>query len=155
MGKKRYRGHYCWMCGDVLPNENFSGRGHRDHICKKCRKLPFAKRQEKKDRDFLFNVLDQKNISKGNRKTIEEMLSCSAGLLKEEASVILQVAQLFPHKKHRADRLRKSHRVLFDELVRLGFLYDWIGPEEEDWREQRCLAIDTELQFLADHTKTI
>jgi hypothetical protein len=30
------RGHFCWMCGRVRPNEKFSGSGHRDHVCKEC-----------------------------------------------------------------------------------------------------------------------
>ncbi|NJD04308.1 MAG: hypothetical protein FIA99_17325 [Ruminiclostridium sp.] len=39
--KKRYRGHYCKVCGQIKSNESFSGKGHRDHICKKCsRKSP-------------------------------------------------------------------------------------------------------------------
>ncbi|MCO5298303.1 MAG: hypothetical protein M9921_15755 [Fimbriimonadaceae bacterium] len=33
---KKRRGHYCWVCGRVRPNEKFSGAGHRDHICKEC-----------------------------------------------------------------------------------------------------------------------
>ena len=33
---KKRRGHYCWACGRTRPNEKFSGRGHRDHICKEC-----------------------------------------------------------------------------------------------------------------------
>ncbi|MCC3359113.1 hypothetical protein [Bacillus sp. REN16] len=32
------RGHYCKGCGDFLPNEKFSGRGHREHLCKECKK---------------------------------------------------------------------------------------------------------------------
>lgn len=92
--KKRYRGHYCWMCESILSNESFSGRGHRDHICKKCKNLPHAKRQEKMDQDFLFNVLLQKNISKGNQKTLEEMVSRSTGCMKEKAEAVLLVAQM-------------------------------------------------------------
>jgi len=161
--KKRYRGHYCWMCESILSNESFSGRGHRDHICKKCKKLPRAKRQEKMDQDFLFNVLLQKNISKGNQKTLEEMVSRSAGCMKEKAEAVLLVAQTLPRKKKR--KLRKNNRALFDELVRLGLVYDWSEdlvdePEHDDYcdhydcwyemDEQRCLELDTELRFLAD-----
>ena len=155
--KKRYRGHYCWMCESILSNESFSGRGHRDHICKKCKKLPRAKRQEKMDQDFLFNVLLQKNISKGNQKTLEEMVSRSAGRMKEKAEAVLLVAQTLPRKKKR--RLRKNNRALFEELVRLGLIFDWgeVSYEDEseydaedEWEEQHCLELDTELRFLAD-----
>ncbi len=37
--KKKRRGHFCWSCQCSLPNERFSGRGHRNHLCKKCSKL--------------------------------------------------------------------------------------------------------------------
>jgi len=29
-------GHYCYVCGRDRPNEKFSGRGHKRHICKDC-----------------------------------------------------------------------------------------------------------------------
>ncbi|MEI8254846.1 MAG: hypothetical protein WCJ30_04160 [Deltaproteobacteria bacterium] len=37
--KKRYRGHYCWVCESILPNEKFSGGGHARHVCRKCNRL--------------------------------------------------------------------------------------------------------------------
>lgn len=43
---KHHRGHYCKICGRVLPNEKFSGKGHANHICKECAKLPVEKRNE-------------------------------------------------------------------------------------------------------------
>ncbi|RXI96569.1 hypothetical protein DS745_22970 [Anaerobacillus alkaliphilus] len=36
MGKKR-SGHYCFVCGRYRANEKFSGKGHRQHICKDCK----------------------------------------------------------------------------------------------------------------------
>ncbi len=37
--RKKRRGHFCWSCQTTLPNERFSGRGHRRHLCKKCSRL--------------------------------------------------------------------------------------------------------------------
>jgi hypothetical protein len=37
--KKRYRGHYCWCCDRIRPNEKFSGKGHAQHLCKACARL--------------------------------------------------------------------------------------------------------------------
>lgn len=37
MGKKN-QGHYCFACGRSRPNEKFSGKGHRQHLCKDCNK---------------------------------------------------------------------------------------------------------------------
>ena len=37
MGKKKKRqGHYCRVCHTYRANEKFSGKGHRQHICKDC-----------------------------------------------------------------------------------------------------------------------
>lgn len=33
------RGHFCWACGRVRPNEQFSGKGHQRHICRACARL--------------------------------------------------------------------------------------------------------------------
>ena len=40
MGKRaKRRGHFCWCCGRIRPNERFSGRGHARHLCRDCAKL--------------------------------------------------------------------------------------------------------------------
>ncbi|MDQ1002735.1 hypothetical protein QFZ28_003135 [Neobacillus niacini] len=36
--RSKERGHFCKGCVDFLPNEKFSGRGHREHLCKECKK---------------------------------------------------------------------------------------------------------------------
>ena len=38
--KKKHHGHYCRICGNYLPNEKFTGKGHTRHICKSCQSLP-------------------------------------------------------------------------------------------------------------------
>jgi len=43
------------MCGRHRPNERFSGKGHRDHLCKDCSRLP----KEQRDRQrALIDVED-------------------------------------------------------------------------------------------------
>lgn len=37
MAKKR--GHYCFGCYRYLANEKFNGKGHRIHLCKKCKSV--------------------------------------------------------------------------------------------------------------------
>lgn len=59
MGKRRKkrRGHFCWCCEQVLPNERFSGAGHRQHLCKKCKRLgreELAYRQQVRNIDRLI-----------------------------------------------------------------------------------------------------
>jgi len=78
---KKYRGHYCKICGEIKANEKFSGKGHRSHICKSCSKLSVEKRNElvrmrkiedielsgfylsKKDRELLMKYSKDKKYS--------------------------------------------------------------------------------------------
>ena len=39
-------GHFCWVCGEHKSNESFSGKGHANHMCKKCHALPVAERNK-------------------------------------------------------------------------------------------------------------
>lgn len=56
MAKKTHRGHYCKVCGTYKPNEQFSGRGHKEHICKKCMRLPAEERKKR------MNTLEENEI---------------------------------------------------------------------------------------------
>lgn len=47
MGKKK-QGHYCKICGRYRANEKFSGKGHRQHICKDCKS---SNKKAKKSKD--------------------------------------------------------------------------------------------------------
>lgn len=47
MAKKKKHGHYCKVCGSYKPNEQFSGKGHKLHICKKCMQLPVEERKRR------------------------------------------------------------------------------------------------------------
>lgn len=54
----KYRGHFCWCCGRIRPNERFSGRGHARHLCRDCAKLGTAEiayRQTVRDIDRLVD----------------------------------------------------------------------------------------------------
>lgn len=42
----RRHGHYCKICGEYKANEKFSGKGHANHICKKCATLPAEMKAE-------------------------------------------------------------------------------------------------------------
>jgi hypothetical protein len=46
-------GHYCRVCRRTRPNEKFSGKGHRTHVCKDCVRLP------KLEREILRAALDE------------------------------------------------------------------------------------------------
>jgi hypothetical protein len=53
--KSRKQGHFCKGCGVFLSNEKFSGRGHREHLCKECKKAGIVRNTKSNsnyDRDF-------------------------------------------------------------------------------------------------------
>jgi len=70
--KKRYRGHFCKVCGNILPNEKFSGKGHAAHICKKCARKSKAQRSEEIAIACIYSVLSCTDLSRDNRKMLEK-----------------------------------------------------------------------------------
>jgi len=52
-------GHFCRICGRVRANEQFSGKGHRIHVCKHCQRLPKTQRRAIEDRDDIFGFMQQ------------------------------------------------------------------------------------------------
>jgi len=121
-------GHWCWICGRVLPNERFSGKGHSRHICKECSKLPHQEIQKKRDTKFLYRLFKQNRISEKNIKMLETMCKKYTGELQKQAEAVLQLAQIRPYKKKRLGYIYHNHRELFDQLVNLRLIEDWITP---------------------------
>ena len=60
-------GDYCRICGRSRPNGQFSGRGHRIHVCKKCQRLPRGKRDRIERFDELHGLLHQSAISASHK----------------------------------------------------------------------------------------
>jgi UDP-N-acetylmuramyl pentapeptide synthase len=56
--KKRYRGHFCKVCRQILPNEKFSGKGHAAHICKKC-----AKKQKEQKKKMTIGMIKLNSVN--------------------------------------------------------------------------------------------
>lgn len=74
--KKRYRGHFCKVCGQIRPNEKFSGKGHAAHICKICAKKPKEQQSEEIALNRIYSVYGYPNLSRDNRRMLEKY-SCS------------------------------------------------------------------------------
>jgi hypothetical protein len=51
-------GHSCRICGRVRANEKFSGRGHRQHVCKDCQRRPHEERDGIERMDELMRFLE-------------------------------------------------------------------------------------------------
>src|SRR6267143_538754 len=66
-------GHYCRICGRERPNEQFSGKGHRIHVCKRCKAKPKSERQVIEDKDDIFGFMQQSHISEKNVARLVKM----------------------------------------------------------------------------------
>lgn len=72
--KKKYKGHYCKVCGEIKANEQFTGKGHASHICKKCSKKAGPQQAEEIAINRIYKLVRYSNLSKQNRKMLEAYL---------------------------------------------------------------------------------
>lgn len=117
---KKRRGHFCRFCGSRKPNEAFSGKGHRIHVCKKCARLPKEKREEIECMDEIFNYLRQSHISDKNVSRLRKLTISPNEKIAELAGIVLEVAEIKPYKKRRLRELAKKNRELLHKLEKTG-----------------------------------
>lgn len=72
--KKKYKGHYCKICGEIKANEQFTGKGHANHICKKCSKKTGEQQAEEIAINRIYKLVGYSNLSKQNRDMLEAFL---------------------------------------------------------------------------------
>src|SRR5882724_430895 len=114
--------HYCHICGRRRANERFSGRGHRDHVCKECMRLPSEKRRQIEELDETTGFLTQSNISEKNLKRLALLVESADEEVAQLAKVVREIAEIRPRKRRRLKVLAKEHRNLFLRLEELGLL---------------------------------
>ncbi|MBN1652924.1 MAG: hypothetical protein JXA30_04030 [Deltaproteobacteria bacterium] len=110
MGRRRRRahgsGHFCWCCGRHRPNERFSGKGHRRHLCKDCSKLG---KEELEYRQHIRNIdqlLDwDGRIRRKQRLNFEKYLNHS------DERVRVYAQRAMAHN----ERLREERRTMIAE----------------------------------------
>ena len=61
-------GHYCRICGRTRANEKFSGKGHKNHVCKDCSGKSSKKANKNSLNEYAF---DSQNIVASNEVPIE------------------------------------------------------------------------------------
>lgn len=101
--RKRLPGHYCWCCGRRRANERFSGRGHRQHLCKDCKKLgkvELAYRQQERNIDRLLTWDGM--IRRRCRAAFERYLTHPDPRVREYANKV---------KQHNEERRREWHEM--------------------------------------------
>lgn len=111
--KKRYRGHFCWCCGKIQPNERFSANGHKPHLCRDCSHLGKEKldhRQKLRNLDRL--VTREGIIPRKRRQAFEKFLSHPDARIRQYAQELAAIDA----EERKLQRALKSG----------------IGPEEPD-----------------------
>jgi len=114
--------HYCRICGRERPNEKFSGKGHRTHVCKDCAQRPRAERAAIEQEEEIFGFLKQSHISDKNMRRLEILAASSESRIAELASLVIEVARIKPHKKRRLKVLARERRDLLAALERTGLI---------------------------------
>jgi len=119
---KKRRGHYCRICGSLRPNEAFSGKGHRIHVCKKCARLHKEKQEEIEYEDEIINYLRQSHISDKNVSRLRKLAVSPNGRIVELAGIVLEVAEIKPYKKRSLKELAMKRRDLLHKLEETGLI---------------------------------
>jgi hypothetical protein len=123
-------GRYCRLCGRARPNEKFSGKGHRIGICKECKKMPTEEKERRFAREELDGYLEQSNISLKNISRLKVLARSKDQSIGDFAQLLLEIAEVKPHKRRRFKWLAKNRRDLLKRLKEhLGFVDIF---EEED-----------------------
>ena len=115
-------GHWCRICGRTRPNEKFSGKGHKNHICKECSRKPKEEIDEIDQTEEIFNYLNQSNISKKNIVRLQKLACSENRKISEMANIVLEVARIKPHKRRRLKYLAKENRDLLLKLESTGLI---------------------------------
>ena len=121
--KKKHSGHYCRICERFRPNEKFSGKGHRNHICKECASKPKNEINEIDQTEEIFSFLSQSHISKKNVERLADLADSENDKISELAGIVLEVAKVKPHKKRRLKVLARERRDLLEKLDETGLIF--------------------------------
>ena len=117
-------GHYCRLCGASRPNEAFSGKGHRAHVCKLCARLPKEQREVIEQEDEIFGYLRQSHISDKNIERLKILSVSQETCIKDMATLVLEVALVKPYKVRRLKVLAKERKDLLARLLDAGLIDD-------------------------------
>lgn len=83
--EKMNRGHYCWRCGGIRPNERFTGKGHSRHICRDCQKLGPEELSYRQEFRNIERCLDCGRVRRKQCKAFEKFLNHANPVVREYA----------------------------------------------------------------------
>jgi hypothetical protein len=143
MSKKRpkYRGCFCWCCGQIRPNERFSGRGHARHLCRDCAKLDPADLEYRQHIRNIERTLDwDGRIRRRQRKVFERFLNHPNPRVRAFAI----------EAKKRDEQLRAEFRAMMeaDAMVTDQFVSSYEPQSTEAWD-------DMDLPFYAHRAQSL
>ncbi len=139
--KKKYRGHFCWCCGCIRPNEKFSGRGHSRHLCKDCQKLgkeELAFRQHQRDIDRLLDF--EGRIRRKTRHVFLRYLS------HEEKRVRTYAEEVKEHNERLRQETREMYLAEQEAEERMIAEYEELGNCENTNDENRNSLDDADFE---------
>jgi hypothetical protein len=102
--------------------------------------LPKADRQRILDETFLVQALEQKNISEKNVSYFNDMRLRYPDSLGDKAAVMAELGSVYPRKKKRYGFLYHHKRDLYDRMVQLNMIEDWITPDLEDAEDELIMV---------------
>ena len=105
-------GHWCRICCKQKPNEKFSGKGHKNHICKLCSKRPTEEIEKIDQTEEIIGFVSQTNISANNIKRLNVLVKSNDTEVANLASIVLEVAKVKPTKKRRLKVLARERLSL-------------------------------------------
>lgn len=115
-------GHFCRICGRSRPNEKFSGRGHKTHVCKDCAQLSKERRDAIEQQEEIYGFLKQSHISARNLMRLEDLAESNNPETAEYARLVIEVAQVKPYKRRRLEVLAKKRPDLLRRLEETGLI---------------------------------
>ena len=104
----------------MRPNERFSGKGHKNHVCKDCQKLPKEHRERIEIQEELYRFLGQSRISEKNRLRLRQLSEHSDARIREVATLLGEVAIIAEGKRRRWRRVREGDYELYLRCDRAG-----------------------------------
>jgi len=105
-----------------MANEAFSGKGHRTYVCKACSRMPEEERQAVQHEGEIFDYLRQSHISDKNVSRLRQLAKSSNARTAKLAEIVLEVAEVKPHKKRRLKVLARDRRDLLHKLDETGLI---------------------------------
>lgn len=85
--------------------------------------MPKAKRQSIEQESEIFGFLKQSHISAQNISRLKTLKVSGSPKVAELAGIVLDVAQVTPHKRQRLKALARSRRDLLAKLEETGLIF--------------------------------